>query len=479
MACQRLTNFCSGNSFWSSLPSQLSFTCPATKQALIAVSSLHETQFHPVELSGGVCHPVASYSQAINAITKSNNAPPLESILMIITLFVCREFLNGQSRTAMLHMRAGLKMIEEWQASRRHVHKPNGIIEERFVPTFHCFAAKAALYDLSPVMATLPPPSFLDDPFKYELPVIPENMPSLNAARWTSDGMFLWVMSVLTSRDTILHSAHVPVVRNMVDRWLQSFVDGRIEQGLDSAQAIKCARLLRIHQRVAFIIVNAFPYQNESVFDNYVKDFCIILEMIRPLVLQEVTQAGLPKAPHEAHFDFHSGYIAPLYFTATRFRHPSLRRSALYLLRLLNRFEGGWDSCIAARIAEHVIAREEGSLTDVRCASDVPETARIRLCSASLGAAGTNEVFLRYRHSPYFNSTSSIEQERIVWQACDWSSPIAWVCCLTLSSQRKLLSLISISLWRGCYRLLATADCSLLSLGNAYVRRRTDEILGS
>ena len=429
-----LTEYCLGNSFWSSLPSQLSFTCPATKQALIAVSSLHETQFHGVEPSGEICHPVASYSQAISAITRSSGAPPLESILTICTLFVCREFLNGQPRTAMLHMRAGLKMLEEWQTSRRHAHKPDGLIEERFVPTFHCFAAKAALYDLSPATTTLTPPSFLDDPLKYELPVVPDIMPSLNAARWTSDGMFLWVMSVLTSQNTRLHSPHVPVIRNLVDGWLKSFVKGGIERGLHSAQTIKCARLLRIHHRVASIIVNAFPYQTETVFDNYAEDFCVIINMIRPLVLREADRTGLSKLPHEAHFDFHSGYIAPLFFTATRCRDPSLRRAALSLLRILNRFEGGWDSCIAARIAEHVISREEGSVIGVRCASDVPETARRRLFSASLGTAGSNEVILRYRKLPYDDACGAIEQESIEWQACDLFSPISWVCCISISS---------------------------------------------
>ena len=438
MAPHRLTVPCSGKSFWPSLPSQLSFTCPATKQALIALSSLHEAVFNAAELNGDVCHPVASYSQAINALTKSNGSTSLESVLTICTMFVCREFMNGQSRTAMLHMRAGLKMIQEWQASGKRVHKPTSIDEDRLRRTFDSFSAKAALYDLSPATTTSSPPNFLDDPFTYELPLIPEIMPSLNDARWTSDGIFLWVMSVLTSRNTLVHSIYVPAVRNMVNKWLDSFDKGRIECGLKSAQAVKLARLLRIQHRVASIIVDTFPYQTEAIFDHFIEDFRSIVEMISPLVLQEVASTGLVQSPHEAHFNLHSGYIAPLFFTATRCRDPVVRRSALRLIRMVNRFEGGWNSCIAARIADHVISREEHSLIDVEDASDVPETSRVRLYSAVLPAAGTNEVVLQYRKPSYEDSVGAIEQETLAWNACDWSSPIVWVCSLTTSTHIRL-----------------------------------------
>lgn len=56
------------------------------------------------------------------------------------------------------------------------------------------------------------------------------------------------------------------------------------------------------------------------------------------------------------------GIVAPLYMTATRCRHPAVRRRALALLRRANRQEGMWSSIGAAAVAGRIIAVEEEGL---------------------------------------------------------------------------------------------------------------------
>lgn len=56
------------------------------------------------------------------------------------------------------------------------------------------------------------------------------------------------------------------------------------------------------------------------------------------------------------------GIIIPLYLTATRCRHPVLRRRALQLLRQANGQEGRWHSVGAAAVAERIMQVEEEGL---------------------------------------------------------------------------------------------------------------------
>jgi hypothetical protein len=56
------------------------------------------------------------------------------------------------------------------------------------------------------------------------------------------------------------------------------------------------------------------------------------------------------------------GVVAPLYLTATRCRHPAVRRHALALLQVANRQEGMWPSDGAAAVARNIIMVEEDGL---------------------------------------------------------------------------------------------------------------------
>ncbi|KAI7525808.1 hypothetical protein KC317_g21196 [Hortaea werneckii] len=55
--------------------------------------------------------------------------------------------------------------------------------------------------------------------------------------------------------------------------------------------------------------------------------------------------------------------VSPMYFVATKCRHPQIRRRAIKLLRHTKRRESLWDSNVSAAIAERVVAIEEQHLS--------------------------------------------------------------------------------------------------------------------
>jgi cholestenol Delta-isomerase len=70
----------------------------------------------------------------------------------------------------------------------------------------------------------------------------------------------------------------------------------------------------------------------------------------------------LTKTPTQLFVSLEPGIVIPLYASATRCRHPLIRRRAVALLRLANRQEGMWTSVGAAAVAEKIIMIEEENL---------------------------------------------------------------------------------------------------------------------
>ena len=69
--------------------------------------------------------------------------------------------------------------------------------------------------------------------------------------------------------------------------------------------------------------------------------------------------------------------IGVLFSVAHKCRDPLLRRKVISLLYSVPRQEGVWDSILTARVAERIVVIEEAGLTEVKCAADVPDWARV------------------------------------------------------------------------------------------------------
>jgi hypothetical protein len=95
-------------------------------------------------------------------------------------------------------------------------------------------------------------------------------------------------------------------------------------------------------------------------------------------------------------FSLDIGIVTPLYVVVSRCRDPAIRRRGLQLLASCNRREGIWDSTLAARVAERIIAIEENGATShpVLYASQIPEHARIRDLHTKFGV--DHQGLIRY-----------------------------------------------------------------------------------
>ena len=97
----------------------------------------------------------------------------------------------------------------------------------------------------------------------------------------------------------------------------------------------------------------------QECYDGYHTQFKNILEAAELIV--NISE-GQPQS--EILFTFEMGLVPPLYFTATKCRHPALRRQAVSLIQRAPGKEGMWDRAEMTYMAQKVIIMEEGGEYD-------------------------------------------------------------------------------------------------------------------
>ncbi|KIW66981.1 hypothetical protein PV04_06259 [Phialophora macrospora] len=150
-----------------------------------------------------------------------------------------------------------------------------------------------------------------------------------------------------------------------VQQWKDKFLK-LCEIGRDGEMSCIGSTLL-MYWGMCYVWLAACTSPLQTAFDKHVDDFAAIVDNAR-VVLQCI-------APSNAGghlFTCDGDVVPPLLFTATKCRHPALRRTALQLLREAPYRDGLWSSVAAPSLVEKLIAVEEGD--DHFSASPVPSS---------------------------------------------------------------------------------------------------------
>ena len=183
--------------------------------------------------------------------------------------------------------------------------------------------------------------------------------------------------------------------------------------GVNSSFAFPQVSSMRsILNMVTIMNVCAITANDEMLYDAHTKRFAQMVEDLK---------VGLIKinelVPHKGRLSvtpFSIWSIPRLYYVASNCREPSIRREAISLLMDHPRREAGLDSRTSGKIAEAKMRIEERHLGEVKTASDIPASARVRLCDARFDKV-MDHVVLRYLRPPYDENTRDIENHHIAW----------------------------------------------------------------
>ncbi|KAM7194988.1 hypothetical protein V8F20_007714 [Naviculisporaceae sp. PSN 640] len=366
-------------SFWRVLVLQICQTEPAVKHAVLAVSSLHEGMMRGMvpyaDMGDRQSFALWQYNKAIGYLLdqmRHVDAKPLVPLLTCV-LFVCIEFMQSKDRESLLHLEQGRQILG--QLGRKSGNPEIEIIKQHLVPVYTRLSLTSLMIGCDPVAIPMSLKTAVEIPVAFE--TIDQVRYTLydfmdECLRFTKKTRHTKVSSVLPS------SEEMRAFEDEQDYLLSKHAKFNVAFSLYQSSKAHDAppgsiSLIQIHIHTTYIMLSTALSRREVIFDDHITSFSAII----PLATSFMDALVLPpsglsagQAPSAADtrrfsamFAFEMHVIAPLYFVATKCRHPAVRRSALQLLkRNPARRENLWRANIMASIAEYIMKVEEQHL---------------------------------------------------------------------------------------------------------------------
>nr|POE47649.1 hypothetical protein CFP56_00980 [Quercus suber] len=404
--------------FWTNLVLRMSASEASVRHAMIAVGSLHrqrETGMQNIPmrkpfvtdtplvvsapLTGIQTDPndpfvIAHYNRAISHLSGRLQDPEtsIEITLVTCILFVCIEYLRGDIKPALRHFNAGMNIALN---AMKKTNSPTSL--ER---------AQRIRSSMLPFLRRVELLSFLFGNEAEEAPNItgpPAPMPSessaFNTIQDARDSIVLLMnqslrviqhikrkkqQSQVVSADEV---AHQKLLCQKLQDWTVS-LKRLVETSNFSSEVLDGTKVLQVHEIVTRVWLSNCISDDEMQHDQHLSSFekaTVLCEEIQTVAGTRMQRAQLPST-----FLFDMEVVSPLYYIATKCRHPVLRRKAIALLRRTARKEGLWNSNLAASIAERTMQLEEAHL-DVLDGSQLP-VEHDRICNTEASAARESQL---------------------------------------------------------------------------------------
>lgn len=382
--------------FWRVIVLQISQTEPAVRHAVLAVSSLHEGlatgTITPLE-DGTIAHATQSfalqqYNKAIARLLDQMNNPltsPLASLLTCV-LFVCIEYMQGKDRESLIHLEQGRQLLA--CLGQQATNAELDCIVRHVVPLYTRLSLTSFLFGGNPV----PIPDslkvhrevpdtfdtidnmrhsmheFMEQAFRFTQRARPAKNPSDHVSQETMRSLEI-EQNCLLSRLAKLNVA------------FSLFRASRSKAGPENALLV-----LQMYLHAQHIWISTALSSSEIVYDNFLSSFAAIVPLAAAYLDLETapqqTSASTTQKHHQpaidpsmkalapeqlsgayvSNFTFETHIIPPLYYVATKCRHPLIRRSALELLKQNpSRRENLWRASVMGALAGHIVSLEEQS----------------------------------------------------------------------------------------------------------------------
>lgn len=379
------TNLFVTDNFWSRVILQAIPAEPSIKHGILALGAMHR-HFATGQQSDrdyATDHYLKAMRHMANTISR-NDSDKVDTNIVLMTMIVlhCFECHNQNFNAAGVHLKAGLRLLNESKRPPRRRTQPSkssSVIDE-ITRTLH----RLDVHDLT----------FSDQSSPYEWPE------TLYGA--DEDELPTQLTSVEQGRDILMalfkraaHLTAAELARNMgkdPKTTPEQFARRRVEVAADLA---KWRRLMEEHPEPATVYPTPFSgvlfqtYYSIAVMNLAVSatgtesTWDMYTEYCSHLVASLGTLFGSrhPDSSYlwNKHVSYDLGIIAPLFWIAVKCRHPLIRRESIAVLSSCNRREGKWSSIGAALVSQIVVDLEEKTPDPILTAADVPEANRVHL----------------------------------------------------------------------------------------------------
>ncbi|PYH94929.1 hypothetical protein BO71DRAFT_449792 [Aspergillus ellipticus CBS 707.79] len=410
------------SSIWQCLILQLSHSEPAVSHAVAALGAMHEVTSARrgdrvrARAADYRYFALEQYGRAISLLLKrprgSNDPAVRLTVLVCCMIFVFFEFVRGDYRVALMHLRNGLRVLGPGEGGRnwRGAGALMGLDEKRkrgegeseeemLIRGFAHLDIQCAHWDpAGSVIALYPTMEIQVEDFEYTRDL---RLGSLREAKNTIDPIVnntirFWTVCEMGLRAEGGGSGVEALVaeRNRLRRSLaqharafEEFVAGFVPKQLKEVRAVA---LIRLHHVILGMNVATFLNLSEMVYDEYAEEWERAVGLGERIVESFREEFGaLDRFPNVI---MDMGMILPLTWMGMRCRDPGYRMRVLRLLGTWPHREGPEDSTTAVVIVREVMRVESEA---VGADGVVPERARVRTAGVEKMGDGRRAV-LRY-----------------------------------------------------------------------------------
>jgi hypothetical protein len=416
----------SATHFWTNIVPRVALHNSTIRSALIAVSSLHESQHYRHSADA---FPLARtlhaehYHKTITALTRADEPPSTEVVLITCFIFIaCENFkLVGSAPAELMHVQSGLKVLREWKArSERKTASTadssqdimNNVLEPMFA------RLEAQTYLMRQLEASRA--AFNKYDLNWSEPKVPNIFSDLFTARDSMHDImqYLWFQTQLNNGPLLAHTTGYKRIASLMDRWETVFKPWlrRDKQGtlLTSTPAEKAIAALHVHYVTLKMSLDSEAFDSLLYWDRYEGTVEELLDACQNIISQ-----GPPAVKQPGSLWLYDFCLSPpLLLMSRHCRNSQLRHKAVRLLRLQHLWDGEdepWDVCWSAKLSEMVVEIEEQGLKDIKAASDVPESRRVRPMTCHMAAPG--EATIYYQRWPFIET----RKHTVKWAS--WTKP--------------------------------------------------------
>lgn len=345
---------------------QASMTEPSVRHGVIAIGAVHQDYVSRHENWGKNHDPsmeafaFRQYTKAISHLHQlmSTRTQQLDITLIACILFISFDCLLGNHASAIIHLKAGLKILEDIKfqnaygatfAQTTSAHE----WEKEFSPLLLALGVQAASF-VNPKLRE--DRTALWNALKRAgIPTHPTTFTSLDEARHALDTLAAEIMTDRTSTTDRIMEEKIPNPNGpegqrhiaALQTWeeaLETSIPEIVKRDTLLKKTQLGASMLKIHGTFLSIVLR-MPEPADAKFDK-------LLELCQTNLR---TKTGCSCGPSHLNFSIDLGLIGPLFFTALRAPQKSLQRRAYDMLLQAPGREGMWDTEDAIRVAGEAV----------------------------------------------------------------------------------------------------------------------------
>lgn len=369
--------------FWGMLVHQASEIQPAVRHAVIGIGSLHWSGMMNTNAAAACqiqsfslrqCSKAHEHLQQ-NLAANISRRPRMETVLVSCGIMLAFTFSQGDARAGGCHLRAGYKLLYEWQKVQMDKSPIGAVVLESFYQVH---------LDWPPLVNTDADSKDFSYPLQlateYQMDVLIET-PEEACGILLILGWLVLQMRPQPSTDTPADSAPFSVLQRL--RHWKSLI---LQRGHNLSQARRdTIAILDIWSEVILIkdLTDSRLKEGETRYDDYLFYFQRIVQQSKKLLAQRSLRSSWAA----------SGIVAPLFFCAFKCRDWIIRREALDLLSKQSSEQGIWSISKTSLVLDRLIKIESEGYQP---GETIPESARIDGVRVEF-LSGEKKVRFRYR----------------------------------------------------------------------------------